>query len=101
MALTDLFIELACSQDSLKDVINHYGKDTMSTIAIEEMSEVIKAITKIKRYGLTDKYKNDLEEEVADALICIYELILMGYIDTSNVKEWQYSKIKREERRIK
>ena len=101
MKLADLFKELGGSQNKLERIVRYHGKDAMTTIAIEEMAEVIKAITKIKRYGLTDEYKTDLEEEVADALICITELIMMGYVDISHVKDWQHLKINREIKRIR
>ena len=63
---------------------------------MEECAELIQAITKLKRYGFYDRYKNDLHEEVADVLICITELVALGYLDIDKVKDYQKLKINRE-----
>lgn len=44
------------------------NKDSCSTIAIEECSELIQAISKAKRGKLN---KDNLAEEIADVLICL------------------------------
>ncbi len=40
--------------------------------------------------------KNDLHEEVADVLICITELVALGYLDIDKVVSWQKFKVNRE-----
>lgn len=72
------------------------GEGLTLTIATEECAELIQAITKLKRYGFYDRYKNNLHEEVADVLICIAELVCLGYLDIDKVRDYQKLKINRE-----
>lgn len=79
------------------DKVAHINGEVLTlTIATEECAELIQAITKLKRYGFYDRYKNDLHEEVADVLICITELVALGYLDIDKVKDYQKLKINRE-----
>lgn len=80
----------------LDKVAHINGEGLTLTIAMEECAELIQAITKLKRYGFYDRYKNDLHEEVADVLICITELVALGYLDIDKVKDYQKLKINRE-----
>ena len=80
----------------LDKVAHINGEGLTLTIATEECAELIQAITKLKRYGFYDRYKNDLHEEVADVLICITELVALGYLDIDKVKDYQILKINRE-----
>ena len=80
----------------LDKVAHINGEGLTLTIATEECAELIQAITKLKRYGFFDRYKNDLHEEVADVLICITELVALGYLDIDKVKDYQKLKINRE-----
>ena len=69
-------------------------------IAIEELSELIQAICKLKRYGYTDEecYFN-LAEEMADVEIVLAELKLM-FDNEDNVKEWKGYQLDRLEKRL-
>lgn len=80
----------------LDKVAHINGEGLTLTIATEECAELIQAITKLKRYGFYDRYKNDLHEEVADVLICITELVALGYLDIDKVRDYQKLKINRE-----
>ena len=80
----------------LDKVAHINGEGLTLIIAMEECAELIQAITKLKRYGFYDRYKNDLHEEVADVLICITELVALGYLDIDKVKDYQKLKINRE-----
>lgn len=80
----------------LDKVANINGDDLTLTIASEECAELIQAITKVKRYGFHDEYEDNLHEEVADVLICIAELVCLGYLDIDKVKDYQKLKINRE-----
>ena len=80
----------------LDKVAHINGDDLTLTIASEECAELIQAITKVKRYGFHDEYEENLHEEVADVLICIAELVCLGYLDIDKVREWQKFKINRE-----
>lgn len=86
----------------LDKVAHINGEGLTLTIATEECAELIQSITKVKRYGFHDKYEENLHEEVADVLICIAELVCLGYLDIDKVKDYQKLKINREiERAIK
>lgn len=79
------------------DNIAHVNGDDLTLIIIsEECAELIQAITKVKRYGFHDEYEDNLHEEVADVLICIAELVCLGYLDIDKVRDYQKLKINRE-----
>ena len=80
----------------LDKVAHTNGDDLTLTIASEECAELIQAITKVKRYGFFDNYEENLHEEVADVLICITELVCLGYLDIDKVADYQKLKINRE-----
>ena len=82
------------------DKVTHVNDDDLTlTITSEECAELIQAITKVKRYGFHDEYEDNLHEEVADVLICIAELVCLGYLDIDRVAEYQDLKIEREFKR--
>ena len=80
----------------LDKVAHINGDDLTLTITSEENAELIQAISKVKRYGFHDKYEDNLHEEVADVLICISELVCLGYLDIDKVADYQKLKINRE-----
>ena len=80
----------------LDKVAHINGDDLTLTITSEESAELIQAISKVKRYGFHDEYEENLHEEVADVLICIAELVCLGYLDIDKVKDYQKLKINRE-----
>lgn len=83
----------------LDKVAHINGDDLTLTITSEECAELIQSITKVKRYGFHDEYEENLHEEVADVLICIAELVCLGYLDIDKVINWQKQKIDREVKR--
>ena len=80
----------------LDKVAHINGDDLTLTITSEESAELIQAISKVKRYGFHDKHEENLHEEVADVLICISELVCLGYLDIDKVAFFQKLKIARE-----
>ena len=80
----------------LDKVAHHNGDDLTLTITSEECAELIQAISKVKRHGFRGVYERNLHEEVADILICIVELVSLGYLDIDKVIEWQKYKVYRE-----
>ena len=54
--------------DKIKQIANHYGFTLEADMAVEECSELIQAICKIRRGWSDDTYSN-LKEEVADVLV--------------------------------
>lgn len=91
--INDMLMYKALEMDS---VAHTNGSDLTFTIASEECAELIQALSKVKRYGFKDEYKDNLQEEVADILICINELISLGFIDMDKVEEWHTYKVDRE-----
>lgn len=80
----------------LDNIAHVNGDDLTLIITSEECAELIQAITKVKRYGFHDEYEDNLHEEVADVLICITELVCLGYLDIDKVRDYQKLKIDRE-----
>ena len=69
----------------VSDSINHYGANLQTTVCMEELAELIQAISKEKR-GKSDK--NHLAEEMADVLICI-EILKQAYqISDHDIDNW-------------
>ena len=81
--------------------IQYHGIEQETTIAMEECSELIKEISKCKRYGCVDKYRDNLIEEIADVLIIINELQLIYDISNDDIENIKKYKIDRMDYRIK
>lgn len=64
------------------------------SMAIEEASELIKAICKLRRNGVTENTVNDLAEEMADMEIMLEQLKMMFFL-FEGVKEWKNYKLRR------
>lgn len=87
----------------LERVITANGMNKQLDIAIEELSELIQAICKIKRRdSLSNEsfaVKGNLAEEMADVEIVLAELKLM-FDNEDNVKEWKGYQLDRLEKRL-
>ena len=85
-------------REILKKAIAVYGKDAQQDMVIEEVSELIKAICKIKRNknNIAPELKENLYEEIADVLITLEQLIMI--YDCDDVVE-EY--IEKKARRLK
>ena len=81
--------------------IRYHGTQQETTIAMEECSELIQAISKCKRYGCIDKYRENLIEEIADVLIIINELQLIYDISNDDIENIKKYKMDRMDYRIK
>ena len=68
---------------------------------MEECSELIQAISKCKRYGCVDKYRDNLIEEIVDVLIIINELQLIYDISDNDIENIKNTKMDRMDYRIK
>jgi NTP pyrophosphatase (non-canonical NTP hydrolase) len=67
--------------------IENYGEDMQKIIAMEECSELIKAISKLIRKPLNPKAIDDLSEEIADVEIMILQLKMIYQIyDAVDIK---------------
>lgn len=78
--------------------INHYGAEAQQIVAVEELSELTKEITKMLR-GMGDK--EHMTEEIADVLIIIENLQQIHNIPDEKIQAFINAKQERNERRMK
>ena len=81
--------------------IKYHGIEQETTIAMEECSELIQAISKCKRYGCINKYRENLIEEMTDVLIMIDELKMIYQISDTDISDVRQYKMNRQSYRIK
>ena len=81
----------------IAESIQRYGKNNQSTVCMEECAELIQAISKAKR-GKIDR--DNMEEEIADVLICIEMLKQMYMISDEKINKWIEKKQAREAERM-
>ena len=68
------------TKEILKEFIDFWGYECQSTVAIEELSELIKALCKYKREDYDSKYISNILEEIADVHNMIDQLeMYFGY----------------------
>ena len=87
-------------KDLYESNIQYHGIEQETTIAMKECSKLIQAISKCKRYGCIDKYRENLIEEIADVLFAIDELKLIYNISDEALSELKPYKIDRQTYRI-
>ena len=81
--------------------IHEMLKETLEINAMEELAELIQAISKVKRYGLTKELKENLEEEVADVIL-MTSLIMNKYdLSSENIDKIMVDKTNRLRKRWK
>jgi len=77
--------------DILHNAINTYGREAQTDMCIEECSELIKALLKLRRLPLEEriaakgmKALGNIQEEIADVQIMLWQIDLMygyGYVE--------------------
>ena len=87
----------------VEKLIEKNGIERQSIVAMEECSELQKAISKALRYEqgdifVADNQREDLIEEIADVLLCIEQLQVMYCIDKEEIDKIKEEK---EERTLK
>ena len=76
------------------DAIQHYGKDNQLDKAIEEMSELTKAICDLKR-DETVQHTVNVIEETADVFIMMIQMMIMfGANEVDNLIEVKLARLK-------
>jgi len=89
----------------LKQVLLSEGLNSQLWVLAEEMSELIKVISKINRYEDFDKAKEelwmDITDEMADVYICLQYLHISFDITPQDINKVQNRKLKRLERWLK
>lgn len=85
------------SETVIEKAIDTYGWELQTIVAIEEMSELTKELTKYLR-GIG--VRKHLIEEVADVIICLEEILKIYKLDDKEINLAIEQKIKRLEDRI-
>jgi NTP pyrophosphatase (non-canonical NTP hydrolase) len=85
-------------ESTIAKSIKHYGAEIQSTVCMEECSELIQAISKMKR---SENDKENLTEEIADVLVCIETLKQLYSVENSAINNWIRQKQQRQLRRMK
>ena len=88
--------------------IARYGKDTQSTVCMEECAELIQAISKLKRYNPEDPTNKagrselieNLYEEMADVCICFDLLVEIYGLKLSDLRRMMDHKVWRMKRKL-
>lgn len=83
--------------NTLEKAIATYGADLQLTVAVEELSELIKEICKNKR-GKDNR--DQIIEEMADCYIMLEQLAIIFEIPNHAIKEVASNKIARLEQRL-
>lgn len=88
--------------EKIKYIADHYGLNNQTMIAVEEMAELTKCISKCKRYPAIDKriepYIESIREEVADVWIMMEQLkYLLGQNEVDRIV---HEKLERQMKRI-
>ncbi len=78
--------------------IEYYGEEIQSTVCMEECSELIQAISKMKR---NKDNEENLTEEIADVLVCIETLKQLYSLENSDINNWIRQKQQRQFRRMR
>lgn len=81
----------------LLEAVKQYGEESQLMMAVEEMSELTKEISKHYR-GMQNR--DALAEEMADVYIMLGQMLIMFY-NEDEVKEWIDKKVQRLKRRLR
>lgn len=90
-----------------QETMDRYGIEKQSLVAMEELSELQKAISKLVRNPEEktkplefNGLKNNLIEEMADVLICMDQLIEFYHIQRLEIQELIQAKQERQAKRL-
>ncbi|MCL2563586.1 MAG: hypothetical protein FWE08_06085 [Oscillospiraceae bacterium] len=98
--------ELILDTELLSRVIVAFGEKSQTDMAIEEMSELTKAILKYRRaksFEESNVMKEQIIEEIADVYIMLAQLVLIydGVLCSTRVQSIAFEKMARLEERLK
>lgn len=85
------------TEEIIEKAIEKYGNVNQCIVAIEEMSELQKEITKTLR---GENVRDNLIEEIADVEIMIMQLVRIFNISIKEVNKQRKAKLKRLEKRL-
>lgn len=81
-----------------KKALDHFGAKNQIDMCIEEMSELTKALCKVKRYGFWPQYNKNVYEEIADVQIMINQMAEL--FDKGEIRKQMDLKLERLEERM-
>lgn len=87
-------------KEDIERVADYYGYDSRVNQTIEEMSELMQAFMKQRRYPEQEGRQAQVIEEIADVLVCIDQIIYLAGIDGEAIEGIKSAKMKRELSRI-
>lgn len=73
-------------KEKLKEILNYYGEESQANQLIQELSELIVAITK--------NDKENIKEEVADILVMLNQFLEFEGVNTSSYIKLRFSEFK-------
>ena len=76
----------------MKSIMDKLGKNYQFTIAMEEMSELIKELSKNIR---GENNRNEIAEEAADVFMCLKEIFCFFDIDELEIQQILHQKIEK------
>ena len=76
----------------VKYIMDKNGKNYQFTIAMEEMSELIKELSKNIR---GENNRNEIAEEAADVFMCLKEIVCFFDIDELEIQQILHQKIEK------
>ena len=79
----------------LKKSLKTYGVEKTILVCMEELSELIQAISKVERYPDEEIRKYNLVEEIADVNIIVEYLKIIYDINNEDISEWADRKLSR------
>ena len=88
---------MSSNHELMKEVIKHYGKEIQTFVAIEEMSELMKELSKDMR---GEQNRDQIIEELADVYIMLDQIQIMHDIDLNDVFKVMNKKCDRIRERI-
>lgn len=105
--LKNKFVWFCFDKKIRNETLDRYGIEKQSLVAMEELAELQKAISKLVR-NPEEKTKplefkglrHNLIEEMADVLICMDQLINFYKIDRSEIQELIQAKQERQAKRL-
>lgn len=81
--------------------MNNYGVEKQFDIWIEEMAELMQALTKIKRYNFRPDLVENAKEEMVDVEICLDQLRYAFGVQKKWEIKYRNSKLNRQRKRMK
>lgn len=82
-------------------ILNHYGWNHQKIQAVQELSELILALSRRDNQASETKYVTDIAEEIADVYIMIEQIKLNLHISDDEIRNIVNYKLERQLQRIK